>query len=35
MSGIVVVILGVAAGFFTMAILSFYKWFLEVYNKGF
>jgi hypothetical protein len=31
---IVVVLIGFGAGILTMAIVSFYKWFLEIWNGG-
>jgi uncharacterized integral membrane protein len=34
MPAIVIVLVGFVAGLFTMAIVSFYKWFLKNWNNG-
>lgn len=35
MQEMLIVLIGFTAGIFTMAIISFYKWFLEMLNSGF
>ncbi len=34
MPAIVMVIVGLTAGMLTMTVVSFYKWFLEMWNGG-
>jgi hypothetical protein len=34
MPAIAMIIIGVVAGFLTMTIVSFYKWFFEIWNGG-
>ena len=34
MPTIVVVLIGFGAGLLTMTVVSFYKWFLDVWNSG-
>jgi len=34
MPGIAMILIGFVVGLFTMTIVSFYKWFLEIWNGG-
>ena len=34
MPGMAIILIGFVAGLFTMTIVSFYKWFLEIWNGG-
>jgi hypothetical protein len=34
MSAIAMIIIGFVAGLLTMTIISFYKWFLDFWNRG-
>jgi len=34
MPGMAMILIGFVAGLFTMTIVSFYKWFLEIWNGG-
>lgn len=34
MASMIMVVIGFVAGFFAMTIVSFYKWFFEIWNGG-
>jgi hypothetical protein len=34
MPGMAMILIGFVAGLFTMTIIGFYKWFLEIWNGG-
>jgi hypothetical protein len=35
MPAVAIILIGFVAGLFTMFIVNFYKWFFEIWNRGF